>query len=378
MVFLSRSDNSILARWWWTVDRWNLIQILILAAIGIMMVWASTPSIVERYNDITDIYHFLKRHIFFLFIGTLLMLFLSFMSIKGIYRIGVLGFSISLVLLICVMLFGENFKGATRWLDIGIVTIQPSEFIKPFFVLITASLLSQKSKNIEGFPKWINYGHISLLFLIIVLFFLFKQPDFGMAILIVLMWFGQQFLVGLSFRWVLVLISALTSVMLVGYHFFEHVKIRIDSFLYSSSSGKDQLSFALKAYENGSILENLIGKGAGKGTIKKYIPDAHTDFIFPVIAEEFGAIICFFIILLFGSIVLRGFWRVINSSNLYQLLAAGGLLMLFGMQVLINISVTLSLIPTTGMTLPFISYGGSSLISSSICMGIMLALTRKT
>ena len=160
-------------------------------------------------------------------------------------------------------------------------------------------------------------------------------------------------------------------------NFVDYVKTRIDSFLSSGNQGEYQLSLALKAYENGSILENLFGKGPGKGTIKKQIPDAHTDFIFPVIAEEFGAIICFFIIIIFTCIIVRGFWRVINFSNLFQLLAAGGLLMLFGIQVLINISVTLGLIPTTGMTLPFISYGGSSLISTFICMGMMLALTRK-
>ena len=376
MISLSRSDNSLLARWWWTIDRWNLLQIFILASIGIIMIWAVSPSAVDRYSEINDSYHFLKKHIGFLSIGTLIMLFLSFLSVKGIRRIGLLGFLSSLVLLFCVMFFGENINGSTRWLDIGF-NIQPSEFMKPFFVIITALLLSQKSRTIENFPKWINYGHLSLILLMVVLFLLFRQPDFGMAVLVILMWFGQHFLVGLSFRWVLALISALTTVMLLGYYFVDYVKTRIDSFLSSGNQGEYQLSLALKAYENGSILENLFGKGPGKGIIKKQIPDAHTDFIFPVIAEEFGAIICFFIIIIFTCIIVRGFWRVINFNNLFQLLSAGGLLMLFGIQVLINISVTLGLIPTTGMTLPFISYGGSSLISTSICMGMMLALTRK-
>ena len=377
MFSLSRSADNIFARWWWTIDRWNLLQILSLAIIGVIFVWASSTSAVENLKGIDDPHYFLFKHIKFLILGIFLMISISFLSNKGIYRIGIVGFLVFFIMLVCVLFFGINYKGATRWLDIGLITIQPSEFIKPFFVLVTALFLSKKSQLISEFSSKVNFGHISLLLLLSILFLLYKQPDFGMAILLLLLWFGQYFLIGLSFRWFFALVIFLTTVLLIGYHSHSHVKTRIDSFLNLGGNEEYQLNLALKAYESGSLIENLFGKGPGKGIIKKSIPDAHTDFIFPVIAEEFGAVICFIIIVLFGAIVLRGFWRILNSENLFQLLCAGGLLMLFGMQVLINISVTLSLIPTTGMTLPFISYGGSSLISSFICMGMVLALTKK-
>jgi cell division protein FtsW len=203
--------------------------------------------------------------------------------------------------------------------------------------------------------------------------FLLKQPDMGMSIIIILIWAGQLFLSGLLLRWFLLLFSLLASGLFVGYNVFSHVRSRIDCFLNTSCERIAQIKNSFKAYESGGLL----GNGPGNGVIKNRIPDAHTDFIFPVIAEEFGAIFCIIIMILSCSIVIRGLIRVYDKNNLFALLSVGGLLILFGIQVLLNVSVTLGLVPTTGVTFPFISYGGSSLLSISICMGIVLALTKK-
>lgn len=370
MIFIARNDKSFLSRWWWSVDHWNLLQILILAFIGSIMILAAGQAVAEKhgYQEL----HFFKYHIYYLILSIFCMLFTSFLSTKGVIRLSLLGFILFLILLFFVMIFGPDKNGASRWLIIGNNSIQPSEFIKPFFVIVTAYLLSHKFKNFKYIPV-INSGfHISLLLLLFILFFLLKQPDLGMSIIIILIWSGQLFLSGLLLRWFLLLFSLLASGIFVGYHMFDHVKRRIDCFINPICERMDQIKNSFKAYESGGFL----GNGPGDGIIKNKISDAHTDFIFPVIAEEFGAIFCMLIMALSCSIVLRGLIRVYKKNNLFSLLSVGGLLILFGLQVLLNVSVTLGIVPTTGITFPFISYGGSSLLSISISMGIVLALTK--
>jgi cell division protein FtsW len=372
MIFIARNDKSFLSRWWWTIDHWNLIQILILATIGAIMILAAGSAVALK-NNLPEL-HFFIHHIYYLIISIISMIFTTFLSSKGIIRISIIGFIICMILLLLVMLFGPDIKGASRWLIIGNISIQPSEFVKPFFVIVTAYLISNKFNIINFFPFVITTLQVSLLLLIGILFFLLKQPDLGMSVIIILIWSGQLFLSGLSLRWFFLLFSLLGCGILMGYNIFPHVKRRIDCFLNSPCEGMDQIKNSFSAYESGGLL----GNGPGDGIIKNKISDAHTDFIFPVIAEEFGAIFCIIILLLTCSIVIRGLIRVYDKNNLFSLLAVGGLLILFGLQVLLNVSVTLGIVPTTGITFPFISYGGSSLLSISISMGIVLALTKKT
>jgi cell division protein FtsW len=371
MIFIARNDKNYISRYWWSIDHWNLLQILILAFIGSIMILAAGAAVAEKHG--LDELYFFKHHIYYLLLSVFCMILTTFFSDKGIIRFSFMGFIICLVLLLLVMLFGPDKNGATRWLIVGNISMQPSEFIKPFFVIITAYLLSNKFKKLKFIPYFINGLQVSLLLLIIILLFLLKQPDLGMSIIIILIWSGQLFLSGLLLRWFLLLFSLLASGLFVGYHIFSHVKIRIDCFLNTSCERMTQIKNSFKAYESGGLL----GNGPGDGIIKNRIPDAHTDFIFPVIAEEFGAIFCIIILILSCSIVIRGLIRVYDKNNLFALLSVGGLLILFGLQVLLNVSVTLGLVPTTGITFPFISYGGSSLLSISISMGIVLALTKK-
>tara|TARA_B100000686_G_scaffold89006_2_gene95672 strand:- start:61 stop:1194 length:1134 start_codon:yes stop_codon:yes gene_type:complete len=372
MILISRNDNSLVSRWWFTLDHWNLIQILSLAIIGTIIIFTSSPSVAENkgYEEL----HFFKNHILYMFFAFISILFTSFFSKKGIIRFGLIGFIISLLLLILVMFFGSDINGATRWLRFGVFSIQPSEFMKPFFVITTALILSDSYKVPYNISKYLSSNFISGILLFIVILFLLRQPDLGMSIIVVLIWTGQLFLAGLSLRWVVLMFGFLGIGVLLGYNIFEHVKNRIDCFFDISCKGIDQITNSFKAYEAGG----LIGKGPGTGVIKNSISDAHTDFIFPVIAEEFGAIFCIIILLLSCSIVLRGFIRIFEKNDLFSLLTVGGMLSMFGIQVLLNVSVTLGLVPTTGVTFPFVSYGGSSLLSASIGMGIVLALTKKS
>ena len=371
MILISRNDKNYVSRYWWSIDHWNLLQILILAFIGSIMILAAGAAVAEKHN-FEELYFF-KHHIFYLLFSIFCMIFTTFLSDKGIIRLSLMGLIICVLLLFLVMLFGPDKNGASRWLIIGNISMQPSEFIKPFFVIITAYLLSHKSKKLKFIPHFLNGLHLSLLLLIIIIFFLLKQPDLGMSIIIILIWGGQLFLSGLLLRWFLLLFSLLASGVFLGYYRFPHVKVRIDCFINIACEKIEQIKNSFKAYESGGLL----GNGPGDGIIKNRIPDAHTDFIFPVIAEEFGAIFCMIILMLSCSIVVRGLIRVYEKNDLFALLAVGGLLILFGLQVLLNVSVTLGLVPTTGITFPFISYGGSSLLSISISMGIVLALTKK-
>ena len=371
MILISRNDKNYVSRYWWSIDHWNLLQILILAFIGSIMILAAGTAVAEKHN-FEELYFF-KHHIFYLLFSIFCMIFTTFLSDKGIIRLSLMGLIICVLLLFLVMLFGPDKNGASRWLIIGNISMQPSEFIKPFFVIIISYLLSHKSKKLKFIPHFLNGLYFSLLLLIIIIFFLLKQPDLGMSIIIILIWGGQLFLSGLLLRWFLLLFSLLASGVFLGYYSFPHVKVRIDCFINIACEKIEQIKNSFKAYESGGLL----GNGPGDGIIKNRIPDAHTDFIFPVIAEEFGAIFCMIILMLSCSIVVRGLIRVYEKNDLFALLAVGGLLILFGLQVLLNVSVTLGLVPTTGITFPFISYGGSSLLSISISMGIVLALTKK-
>jgi cell division protein FtsW len=287
---------------------------------------------------------------------------------RTIRRIAVIGFVVSLTLLAATFIVGIEIKGARRWINLPGLSLQPSEFVKPTFAVVAAWLFSEQKLR-RRFP-----GNLicAALFLAVVAM-LIKQPDIGMAAVVAAVWFSQFFMAGLRLYWVVA--GALAGIAgLVGtYMYLPHVRVRVDHFLDPSTGDSYQVNRSIEAFTNGG----LWGRGPGEGTIKDVLPDAHADFVFAVAGEEFGVVVCLAIVGLFAFIVLRGFSRMSQEGSLFVLLAATGLLVQFGLQAAINMASSLHLIPTKGMTLPFLSYGGSSMLALGLGMGMMLALTRR-
>jgi cell division protein FtsW len=363
---IARADTSLLGRWWWTVDHWTLAALGCLIGFGAVLAMAATPAVATRIG--LDPFFFVRRQIGLLIPAIAIMVAISMMSARTVRLVAMVGFAISTTLLAATFFIGSEIKGARRWIHVPGLSIQPSEFVKPTFTIVAAWLFAMQRKH-ERFPGDL----ISIGLYLLVLALLLLQPDVGMSIVITSVWFAQFFLAGLRMFWV-VLLGGSGLVSLVGAYFvFPHVASRVDRFLDPASGDNYQVSTALDAFLNGG----LFGRGPGEGTVKSVLPDAHSDFVFAVAGEEFGLIACIVVVALFAFIVLRGFARVLQDSNLFILLAVAGLLAQFGLQALINMSSTLNIIPTKGMTLPFISYGGSSLLALALGMGFVLALTRK-
>ena len=362
---LRRTNTTALGRWWWTVDRFTLIAVVTLVCIGIVMITAASPSVATRIG--LDQFYFVKRQVFFLLISCGLMFGISLLDELQVRRLAVIGFACSIGLMLLLPLFGYEVKGATRWIYIGGLSIQPSEFMKPCFAVVLAWIFSE-GLRLPGFPSYriamVLYGFVALLLLI--------QPDIGMTITATVVFMAQFFLAGLPFFWVLLMAVSAVAGIVGAYFCFSHVQKRIDSFLDPSSGDNYQVEKSLEAIQNGG----LFGRGPGEGQVKLYLPDSHTDFIFSVAGEEFGVIVCLVIIALFGFIVLRGFSRVWRRRDMFVMLAVVGLLTQFGIQAVINMGVAVNLLPAKGMTLPFMSYGGSSLMATALGMGMVLALTR--
>ncbi|WP_262690999.1 putative lipid II flippase FtsW [Kordiimonas aestuarii] len=366
MIAFSRSDNSVLSRWWWTVDRWMLALVLVLITVGIWLTLTASPAVAERLG--LDALHFVKRQAFFLTMALCTVLGISMMSTSLVRRMAVLGFPVMLGLTVLTLLIGPEIKGATRWLQIGSYTLQPSEFLKPFFIVTTAWVLSSHFTDEKIPAKRVAFGLYLLVTALLVL-----QPDFGQTILISAVWMAQMALAGLPLMW-LTLAGVVGILGLgLGYALLPHVSSRIDRFINPESGDTYQMDKAMQAFESGGLL----GKGPGEGAVKLHLPDAHTDYIFAVVGEEFGAIACVMLLILFAGLVVRSLAHLLEEENPFRLLAASGLIMQFGLQTLINVGVNLALLPSKGMTLPFISYGGSSMLALAIGMGMVLALTRR-
>lgn len=366
MVALSRNDNSVLSRWWWTVDRLMLALILSLTMVGIWLTLTASPAVAERLG--LGAFHFVKKQTVFLGLGLAVVIGISMLSTKMVRRIAVVGFPITLILVVATLFVGPEIKGATRWLPLGIFTLQPSEFLKPFFIVTTAWVLSAHFENSEIPAKQVSMG----LFAVVV-FLLILQPDFGQTVLISGVWLSQMALAGLPLGWLFLAGAAGLMGIGLGYAFLPHVASRIDRFINPASGDTFQADKAMQAFESGGML----GKGPGEGAVKLHLPDAHTDYIFAVIGEEFGALACVMLLMLFAAVVMRGLSNVVEEENPFRMLAAAGLIIQFGFQTLINIGVNLALLPSKGMTLPFVSYGGSSMLALAIGMGMVLALTRR-
>lgn len=365
-MHIARTDQSILGQWFWTIDRKVLGSIMLLVLLGVLLVTSASPAVAERIG--LPPFHFVIRHLIFLVPTVLAMLALSFLSIRDIRRVSMLTYAGAVVLVIGTILFGAEIKGATRWIHLFGFSLQPSEFLKPSFAVVAAWLIARQRDHKE-FPGLTA----STILLGVTIGLLMLQPDFGMSFVIACIWGVQLFLSGLPLAWFVLLGGVGIAFLCLVYFTFPHVASRIDRFISPESGDTYQVDKSLDSFANGGLL----GTGAAQGQIKMSLPDSHADFIFAVAGEEFGLLLTMLIILLFAFIVARSMLRVISSGDLFVVLATGGILTQFALQSLIHMGSSLQLLPAKGMTLPFISYGGSSLLSLGLGMGLVLALTKK-
>jgi cell division protein FtsW len=366
MPSLSRTDTSILGRWWWTVDRWTLLCIGTLIGFGYVLVLASSPAVAHRIGDPRDM--LIIKQIAFLAIAGGIVIGVSMLSPKGIRWLALIGTLAAVLLTAFTLVHGVEIKGARRWINIPFLSLQPSEFLKPFFAVVTAGLMVE-ARRTERFP-----GRVLAVMLYAVIALLLKsQPDIGMLAVVSIVFLSQLFLDGLNVGVVLAAFVALVVAFLLAFILMPHVHVRVERFLHPTQKTAYQALTALQAFGNGGLL----GRGPGEGMVKDILPDAHADFVFAVAGEEFGLVVCLLILGIFALIVLRGLLRLVAENDHFVLLAAGGLLISFGLQSFVNMASSLELIPTKGMTLPFISYGGSSALSVAFEMGMLLALTRR-
>ena len=346
---------NIFENWWVSIDKLNFILIISLGITGVILSFS-----------VNENFYYINRHSIFFISSIFLLIFFSQLGDKNIRRVSLFSFFILIFMLLLVFLLDFEINGAKRWLKIFSFTIQPSEIIKPFFIILTAWCIVQTINS----KKY--YNILLFVFFAILLSFIILQPDLGMTILIATTFFCQLFVAGLPLLLVFVALGVLITMTISSYYLFDHVEKRISSFL---DSGADtyQIDLSIKAFQSGGIL----GKGPGQGILKESIPEASTDFIFAVAGEELGFIFCLIIILIILSIIIRTLIYVLKIQDPYKMIAISGLICSFGLQSLINIFSSIGLIPTKGMTLPFVSYGGSSMISISVLFGFLLSLTNK-
>jgi cell division protein FtsW len=369
MPTLSRADNSILGRWWWTVDRWTLTAIGGLIGFGYIMMLAASPSVAEHIHVSRDM--FILKQVVFLAIAGTVVVGVSLLSPRDTRRVALVGCVAALTLTAMTLSVGVEIKGASRWIALPGIQVQPSEFLKPCFAVAAAWLIAE-GKRLPRFPG----STIAIVIYLGIAFCLKAQPDVGMLAVVTVVLFAQLFLAGLNLILVALGVVGLGGAGFAAYLFFSHVHKRVEEFLHPGAAGAAadyQPTKALEAFGNGG----LWGRGPGEGSVKDMLPDAHADFVFAVAGEEFGMVVCMIIIAVFAFIVLRCLLQLLNEPDPFIVLASAGLAVGFGLQAFINMASSLQLIPTKGMTLPFISYGGSSAIAIALGMGMLLALTRR-
>jgi len=361
-----RTGEPVLPKWWRTVDRWTLSAVLLLFAVGLLLGFAASPPLAAKTGF--PPFHFVIRQAVFGAIALSAMIVISMMSPQQVRRLGVLGFVAAFVAVVLLPFLGTDFgKGAVRWYSLGIVSVQPSEFLKPGFVVFAAWLMSA-SADIFGPPG----KRLSFLLALVLVGFLVMQPDFGQASLILASWAIMYFVAGAPLILLLGVAGATVFGGTLAYQYSEHFARRIDGFLDPTIDPRTQLGYAANAIQDGGFF----GVGVGGGTVKWSLPDAHTDFIIAVAAEEYGFVLVLAVILLFLAVVMGSMLRLIRERDPFTRLAGTGLAALFGLQALINLGVAARLLPAKGMTLPFVSYGGSSLVAAGIALGMLLAFTR--
>ncbi|HET9813464.1 MAG TPA: putative peptidoglycan glycosyltransferase FtsW [Sphingomicrobium sp.] len=365
-----RSDTSAIGRWFWEIDKVLLLLVSVLIGIGLIAVAAASPAAAHRYSGgnvrFSELYYF-WRQLAWIAVGVPVMIAISMMPKERVRRLSLFGAAFFFVLLIFVPVLGPEINGAKRWIAFGVGQVQPSEFLKPFFVVAMAWLLSLKEadKSLPVFP-------ISAAVVGSVAYLLMKQPDFGSTIIFCAVWVAMLALAGVSLRVLGGLAIAGVIGVILAYFFYDVATARIDEFLFGTGDSF-QTDNAMRTLTAGG----LFGMGPGGGTRKFGLPEPHTDYIFSVVGEEFGLIACLAIAALYLGIVARVLVKLLDEDSSFAILAAGGLVIQFGLQALINMMVNVQLAPSKGMTLPFISYGGSSMLALSIGMGLLLAFTRR-
>ncbi len=363
--FFDRRNLNFLKSWWLDIDKINFTIVVILIALGLIFTTTSSPVVAKKID--VDRLFFIKKQLVFACLSLCLVIVISFLQKEQIRFLAILGIGCSVFLLLLVLLVGSKIKGATRWLNFAGFNLQPSEFAKTFFIIFHSycfARLSVYSAKMQYF--------CSFFLLAIFVSLLYLQPDFGMIISFVAIWATQLFLYGIPLFLVFSLFILFILGSIIIYLTLPHVEDRINRFLDASQKNY-QVERSLDAFQNGSFL----GKGMGNGVVKKFVPDVHTDFIFASIAEEFGILFCIFIILLFIYLISRIVYKALSEKDYFIYLSLCGLMVQFTMQIIVNIGVSLGLFPTKGMTLPFISYGGSSMLATGIAFGLILAFTKK-
>ena len=365
--FFARTDHSRVARWWWTVDRPMLACLIILMVVGVALVTSASPSVANRIGS--DHAHFITRHMFYVFPSLIMMIGMSLLDHLWIRRVGTIAFAGIVFLMMLVPFVGPDIKGAQRWINIGPISLQPSEFVKPAFAIVSAWLIAHQKKH----PDFKGNLFSALIYAFIV-FLLMSQPDFGMTTVLTCMFAAQIFIAGLPLRYLFVMAILASVAVMCVYFTFDHVRVRMDKFFNPHGTADTyQVDKSLEAFANGG----LFGTGPGQGTVKNTIPDVHADFIFAVSGEELGLLSTLALVGVYAFILLRGFGRLMESNDIFVVLAAGGILSMFGLQAFVHMGSSLHLLPTKGMTLPFISYGGSSILAMGFGMGVVLGLTRR-
>jgi cell division protein FtsW len=364
----SRNDQSHVAQWFWTVDRGLLGAALALMGLGVALSFASSPAAILADESITDPFHYSWRMMVFSGLGLSLMLTSSLLSPRGVRRIAVLALFGAILVMMALPFIGDTVKGAARWVNFGPFSLQPSEFAKPGLIVFAAWMFAEAQKG-QGVPGvTIAFGFYALTVSLLLI-----QPDIGQTLLITTTFMAVFFMAGVPFKWMAVLASAGLAGLVSLYFVFGHMRDRLSRFFSPETTDTHQIDSASEAIRAGGLL----GRGIGEGVMKRRVPDLHTDFIYSVGAEEFGLILSLMMIGLYAFIVIRGMRRAMKLTDPFEQTAAAGLFMLIGLQACINVAVTLNLIPTKGMTLPFISYGGSSMLAMGLTMGFALALTRR-
>jgi cell division protein FtsW len=362
----SRAQPTLFSEWWRTIDRLTLAAVGILMLGGLVLCLAASPPVATRIG--LDPFHFVNRQVLFLIPAMLVLIATSFLSPHEVRKVALIVFAVSLLLTALTPHFGAEIKGARRWLVILGVNIQASEFLKPAFVVLIAWLFSESATRPE-----MPANSIALALLIVVIALLVLQPDFGQTMLVALVWGALFYMAGMRLIWVIGLAGAAGTGLMTAFFTVPHVARRINRFLDPASGDTFNIDIATESFLRGG----WFGRGPGEGTIKRVLPEGHTDFVFAVAAEEFGAALCLTLLALFALIVMRALIKAMRNDDPFIRFATAGLAILFGLQSAINMTVNLHLMPAKGMTLPFISYGGSSLISLAYGMGMLLALTRE-
>ncbi len=363
----ARSDRTALGVWWWTVDRWMLGVVAVLIFIGVLMSFAASPAAAARMS-LGDPFHFAVRQCVFAVGAAFVLITMSMLDTKGVRRAAFFIWLAAIAVMIALPFIGHNAKGATRWVQFAGFTLQPSEFMKPALIILVAWMFAEGQKG-QGVPG----VSIAFFLYVISIGLLLIQPDVGQTVLITVAFGAAFWMAGVPLSWVMLLGAMAVAGLSSTYFLFSHVASRVDRFLSPEKADTHQVDRAAEAIQAGGFF----GRGPGEGVMKRHVPDLHTDFIYSVGAEEYGLIFSLLLVSLFAFVVIRGLYRAMKLSDPFEQVAAAGLFVLVGQQAIINVAVNLNLIPTKGMTLPFISYGGSSMLAMGLTLGMALALTRR-